>query len=58
MNFVLSFASKLCNIIHVADKMDNISTYVFVLMLYLDDMYVVVINFNCVSFGSLNECNR
>jgi hypothetical protein len=40
----------LCDINHFANTMENHSSYVFMLMLYIDYLYVFVIDLKAMSF--------
>jgi hypothetical protein len=57
MHSSLSFVSKLCNIILATNTMENYYAYVFVFILYLDDLCVLVIDLNDVNSSSLHECD-
>jgi len=55
----MSFMHKLCCIYHSANIMDIGSTYVFVFIIYIDNIYVVVIDlYDGSSTSQLNVNKR
>jgi hypothetical protein len=59
MYCIMSSASKLFCINHSTNTMETSYSYVFVIMLHLDYMYVIVIDMNDVNYNvSLTKCDE